>query len=438
MEVVLNCCSQATCEVPFNYPLTSFQGDDGKFKQYCIVNGECTVLIDDSPSNADKQDYDDVITVTAHEIEPKSDNEELNKKLRKIFKSIIQGGKNYYPENSVKLTLVFADTPNGLILLDKSSGELTDKKENEEEEDKNENSNEEDENNKKENEEEEEKHENNNDNDRNEEEEEEEKVTVAEYIAQCVSEKPNPHKCCSGLKHCPTKATYVVPRYLVVLKKVMDKFPNENPASLKRLVKVALEDPEEPCYACVSCNSDYLAVERIADCAKIEAEPKLGLPPRNFQPLSQEELWNKKRYPVGIGRGMNKPYSFSLNLQNSPYGNVPMPRAPPKPPSKTRASSATTGHRTPAWTKRLTSRDPQQSQRSSRPGTALRPPERPMDWPPYKDPVPISQKLARKIYKAPALPIYLMEKKRRHRFPPKEHPEGDFNPYIPQKDLYSN
>ena len=435
MEVVLNCCSQATSELPFSYPLTSFQGDDGKFKQYCISNGECTVLIDDTASNADKKEYDDTITVTAQEIEPKSDNEELNKKLRNIYKSIIRGGKNYYPEKSVKLTLVFANTEDGLILLDKSHGELSDKGENEEEE-KNENGNEEEEERKKEGEEED-KNENNENNEEEDQKEKEEKVTVAEYIAQCVDEKPNPHKCCSGLKNCPGKAIYVVPRYLVVLKRVMEKFPKENPASLKRLVKVALEDPEEPCYACVSCNSDYLAVERVADCAKIVAEPKLGLPPRNFQPLSQEELWNKKRYPVGIGRGMNKPYSFSLNLQNSPYGYVPIPKAPPKLPAKTRAASATTGQRTPAWTKRLTSREPQQSRITSRSGTSLRPPEKPMEWPPYKESVPVSQILAKKAYKAPALPIHLIEKKRKHRFPPKEHPEGDFNPYIPQKDLLS-
>ena len=435
MEVVLNCCSQAKCEIPFNYPLTSFEEEDGKFKHFCIVNGECTVLIDNSPSNADKKEYTETVTVTKHSIDPKLDNDEDNDKLRKIYNSIVEGGKTYYPDQKIKLTLVFSLSSDGIVLLDNSKGEIQEKSDDDSKSD--ESSSDSESEKSTEQNEQKETNEDKSDKENHEEEQEahEEKVTVSQYISQCVSEKPNPHKCCSGLKNCPTKPIYVVPRYLVVLRKVMEKFPKEDPASLKRLVKVALEDPEEPCYACVACNSDYLAVERIADCAKIVAEPKLGLPPRKFQPLSQEEMWNKKKYPVGIGRGMNKPYSFSLNLQNSPYGNVPLPRAPPKPKPKTRASSATQGTRTPMWTKRLTSREPQQTQATSRPRSSLRPPEKPMEWPPYKESVPLSQQLARRVYKAPALPIHLLEKKRHHRFPPKEHPEGDFNPYVTSKDL---
>lgn len=400
MEAVLNCCSQANYGVPFYYPLTSFpDSESGKFKQFSIENGFTKVILSDDELNADKKENDMKYTVTADKIDPEIDDEKA-KDFREIFESTLQGGKVYYPDKELTLTLVFTIFDEGIFLDDASTVEIKDKNNEEEEE-------------------------------KAEEEEKKEDVSLTDYISQCVAEKPSRHKCCSEKGDCEGKPVYIVPRYLVALKKVMEKFPKENPASLKRLVTVALDDPNEPCYACVACNSDYLAVAEIAKCAKINSTPKLGLPPKEFQPLSNEELFNKKKLPVGIGNGMSKPYSFSLNLKNSPYGYVPMPKEPPKPKSKLRSTTSQLSQtRSPEWAERLSTRHLGETTKSTRPTTALKKPEKPMQWPPFPDKPTVGQILARKVYKPPALPYNMIEKKRRKRLPPREHPEGEFNSVV--------
>ncbi|EAX99317.1 hypothetical protein TVAG_152360 [Trichomonas vaginalis G3] len=382
MEELLNGATQTTSSVKYNYPLTSFPADDGKFKLFCIDQGIGKVQLSDEPVNRD-EDYEPTqkVTITMDSIEPEVDSK-IKKDLRSIYNTIMEGCEIYYPKKKINITLVMDVTENGLVLLDESSAEITDRKFASMKTQKS--------------------------------------VTITDYISQCIEEKLEPGKCCSGKPDCDVPS-YVVPHYVVVLARVMKKFPEESPASLKHLVKVSMEDADAPCYCCVACNSDYIGVEEVAKCAKIIAEPKLGLPPREFQPLSDEELHNKRKYPVGIGKGMNKPYSFSLNLQNSPYKSVLQPKKPAEKPFLRARSSYSP--KVPEWAERLSSRGgPDHQQTTSRPMSSLQKPEIPV-FPTYKVGVPQSQILARKIYGVPHVNPKYLERPVKKTKPKKKNPE---------------
>lgn len=366
MEELLNGATQTTCSVKYSYPLTSFPTDDGKFKLFCIDEGVGKIQISDEEIKRE-EGYQPTqkVTITLDSIDPDIDSK-IKKDLRTIYNTIMEGMEIYYPKKKITLTIVMDITENGLVLLNESSAQITDRKFSSMRSQKS--------------------------------------VNIADYINQCIEDKPDPKRCCSGKPDCDPP-NYVVPHYLVVLARVIEKFPDESPASLKHLVKVSMDNPNATCLCCVSCNSDYIGVEQRANCAKINAEPKLGLPPREFQPLSDEELHNKRKLPVGIGKGMNKPYSFSLNLQNSPYSRVLEPVKPAEKPRLRPRSSA--GPRVPEWAERLSSRVAIEPQRTSRPQSTLQRPETPI-FPTYTPGVPVSQLLARKIYGVPHVnPKYL-------------------------------
>jgi hypothetical protein len=132
--------------------------------------------------------------------------------------------------------------------------------------------------------------------------------------------------CCCNLPDC-TDPHYKIPLTLVMLYKVEQRFKTANPGQLLTLVLFRVP-ADKFAYACVRCWHNISTAEFLAHCSRRDMPVLRTFPPKPFQPLSDSELFEKGKFPVGLSQRMNAPHSFVLNLVHSPY------RAPPSWPKK--------------------------------------------------------------------------------------------------------
>lgn len=86
-------------------------------------------------------------------------------------------------------------------------------------------------------------------------------------------------------------------------------------------------------FVCVRCWHLISSIDYVAFIQHQKTPTLHTLPPLPFQPVVQSELYEKRLYPMGLTSSLNKPFSFMLSVENSPYKKkVPQPRKPPPPP----------------------------------------------------------------------------------------------------------
>lgn len=374
MQSILAAACETACSVPYIYKLRSFPVEDGKFALYSVDNGEGKYLLGDEEVKKEEQDYENVVTVTEDSIEPQQ-NEEIIEKLQLIYQCILDGCSSLC-NGTVNLTLRFNIQDDNIELLDSSELEIT--KETMKKTSRSTIANQE----------------------------------LADYIKQVAAEPIPKGKCCSGGKNC-TRAVYIVPKAVYLLTKVKEAFPEQNEAKILKLCKQQLDDPDETVLACVSCNSDYLAAAEIAAKAAEPEPPQFGLPPRQFQGLTTNELYGKRKLPMGMNPEYNKPYSFAINLYSSPYVlPPPQVRTPPQ-VTKERALSATAP--VPKWAERLASRQSMRSTKAKVKDIHLEPPKHDTNVPEPEKIAYKSVNRAKKVYCSLPFDIGITDVKRKKR-----------------------
>ena len=390
MRSILNGCTMARFDIPINYYPRTFQSSSGKSKCFSIENGKVLVSTSNNVIDTVEKEYDSVYTVTESGISSEVD-EEKKKKFMSIYSSVLEGIRKYYEGRDVHLTLKLALSDDGVTLLNESSCQFVDnsgtKKDNE-------------------------------------------KNAIVQYIAECISHKLNRDKCCSCSVDFVGKTKYLVPKYLYLLKRIMDKYPKEDHAEMRSLAKASLKNFEKRVNTCVSCLSDYIALDRISDCSHEEKYYCANYQKSEILSELDLELFDSKKAHGGISKNILTPYSFSLNLKYSPYrDDFPylMKRPPLVKKPITRSSSLKNGS-LPDCVKKSIYYDSTAIKFRERPATSLLPPQKPNNLPVYKEIIPESQLFAKKMY---STSMELIDRKKK-RLPPKNHTEGEFTCYILQ------
>ena len=136
--------------------------------------------------------------------------------------------------------------------------------------------------------------------------------------------------CCCHLPDC-SAPDYNVLRSNLILYNAINEFPKVKKSVLKELISKRTFQSDSTLRACIRCISKIQSA-----CHETVKESEI-VPELNaakfveFRALvpAEQYILKKKKLPVGLTPKMNKPFSFSLNLEKSPYKNaIPMKKRP--------------------------------------------------------------------------------------------------------------
>ena len=112
--------------------------------------------------------------------------------------------------------------------------------------------------------------------------------------------------------------------------KSSQKVDSEDPDKDEQQQQKTTELNDPKVFVCVRCWHLISSINYVAFMQHQQIPTLHTLPPLPFQPVVQSELYEKRLYPMGLTAGSNKPFSFILSYENSPYRlKVPHPRKPP-------------------------------------------------------------------------------------------------------------
>ncbi|OHT11330.1 hypothetical protein TRFO_19325 [Tritrichomonas foetus] len=127
-------------------------------------------------------------------------------------------------------------------------------------------------------------------------------------------------KCCSNLPDCGPPDYYIA-RSNFILYNAIKAFPKTDKAILRKLIKKRTFEDEIMLKSCIACTHKFQSALHFSIKAK-EQTPQLNVAKFvEFQALVPSEMYylKKNKLPVGLCPQMNRPYSFSYNLDESPY-----------------------------------------------------------------------------------------------------------------------
>lgn len=143
-------------------------------------------------------------------------------------------------------------------------------------------------------------------------------ITFSQYLMTLWERDPNSGRCVTRKKSC-TGGIYLIEVAFYLLSRIDKMFPRLNYFELLNFIKQNLPNPNEKVHVCIACNSIYLGYARRAFKAAENEPGPFGLTLGNsFQPLTESELAVKKSLPLGVCAAAVKPYTFSINLADSP------------------------------------------------------------------------------------------------------------------------
>jgi hypothetical protein len=234
----------------------------------------------------------------------------------------------------------------------------------------------------------------------------------------------NRSTCCSNSSSCGPPV-FLIEKYLVVLFKMNTEFPGVGDAILYRMIRSRIDSMYDQVPCCVPCFHMYLAAKRICDASRKGSPLKSDLPVQTFQPLLESEVVNRGKRPLACTTTYPaEPYSFALNVVESPYVESPKPVFVPSTSAlrerDARKYKASQRVSMPKWVNRLISRDlsPQRRDkskmklRSSGMVFALPPVAKWEDLPMHEPSRPLSQILAERVYTEPTVDYPRVEGRR--------------------------
>jgi hypothetical protein len=150
------------------------------------------------------------------------------------------------------------------------------------------------------------------------------------YVDECQGDL-DLHSCCQKLPDCGPPH-YRIPLTLITLYRAEQRFPSANPGQLYTLVLLRVPaDTDKFGYSCIRCWHNISTAEYLAHCSRRDLPELRSVPPKPFQALVDSELFEKRKFPVGMNDRMHNPHSFVLNVVHSPYRvRAPSPKRPEK------------------------------------------------------------------------------------------------------------
>lgn len=158
-----------------------------------------------------------------------------------------------------------------------------------------------------------------------------------DIIINELSSSQNHNKCPMECSDC-SQPRFLIPRIYLILYKAHLYFSKVDEGRLYRLIKNRLQglNPDtsnEKVTVCMRCYHLLIAEERKKQAAKEENRIPAAIDPYPFSSLTEAELSQKGKAPVGTYPGMYKATCFAINQENSPYTKkMPIIKQPPKPP----------------------------------------------------------------------------------------------------------
>jgi hypothetical protein len=142
----------------------------------------------------------------------------------------------------------------------------------------------------------------------------------------------------------------------VILSRAHEKFPTVNEARLYRVLKARFQAIEPGVrdvlvHVCICCLHVYTAEERIYQGHKAQSELRKTVEPPQFEALVPPELEPKVPPDLGAAHQGTAPYSYMINIRNSPYRRSPLPNL--EPTSRTALTPIRTISRGEHWVDRL-------------------------------------------------------------------------------------
>ncbi|OHT16735.1 hypothetical protein TRFO_13006 [Tritrichomonas foetus] len=175
-----------------------------------------------------------------------------------------------------------------------------------------------------------------------------------EFYSEEMAKKIDHSKCYMNLKDCQFP-DFKAPLSKCLILKAKAKFPETSCARLHDLIEPRFESGKNPkVFLCVRCMHKLSSLDYTAYIEHIETPELKTLPPSPFQPVVPSELFEKRRYPMGLNPNINKPFSFTSNVENSPY-KIKL-AAPKKPSYGTYVKPSRLVNSQPQWVIRLMDR----------------------------------------------------------------------------------
>jgi hypothetical protein len=192
----------------------------------------------------------------------------------------------------------------------------------------------------------------------------------------------------------------------VLFLQLRDSFAADD-ETLDELITNQMPDADEETVVCMSCYELYLAGARVLQCSRLQIPEHYGLAPRPFQPIVEMESFGKRDLPVGICPAMARPFSFGINLQESPYRQRMAVREPPRPERRRRGQAAASQG---AW--REIGRRPEKGTLRISAGI-VRPPPVDMRLPEFANPKPPAVAAIPYLYGNPPFDIRILDPSRK-------------------------